>query len=171
MNAATAARIVDSQAQPDHLAEALRKLRSSDGSKNCHFLPLEREALSAHVLRLTHDANMRQYCQDKYIEVLRRGVNWVDVLEQIEGGGVMSDDSRWTVNDMQTVTFFQPLYELRSGLYKTCDEEIDFIVELVHEIKRLEGELIEAETLIQYVCGQSKESTINDLEAEYASRF
>jgi len=52
---------------------------------------------------------------------------------------------KWEVNDMAPTysRMTQPLYEVRSGIYTTCDEEIDFIVELVREIERLQGRIIQ----------------------------
>ena len=44
----------------------------------------------------------------------------------------------------------QPLYELRSGIYSTTDEEVDFIVSLVHYIGELQGEIIEKDDSLNF---------------------
>lgn len=60
---------------------------------------------------------------------------------------------KWEVNDMAPTysRMTQPLYEVRSGIYTSCDEEIDFIVELVHEIERLQWRVIQLENHIEYL--------------------
>lgn len=74
-----------------------------------------------------------------------------------------TDDSRWVVDDMTERRFEQPLYEMRSGIYTTTDEEIDFVVELVHYIERLQTQVIEQQDTIEQLA--TKQGMIERLAA------